>query len=66
MKLEDDSPMPFGKYKGQPMQNVPASYLHWLWHDANKKHEVGTDPVADYIKDSLSALKEEAPDLIWS
>lgn len=30
-KLTDTDPMPFGKYKGTPMQDVPASYLHWLW-----------------------------------
>lgn len=30
--LTDTDPMPFGKFAGQPMQDVPASYLHWLWH----------------------------------
>src|SRR6266576_2292436 len=29
--LEDDDRMPFGKYHGTPMKNVPASYLYWLW-----------------------------------
>ncbi len=33
--LTDDSPMPFGKHKGVPMKDVPASYLLWLDDNAN-------------------------------
>lgn len=65
MVLDDTSPMPFGKYRGQPMQDVPASYLHWLWTQG-KSHEVKTDPVAEYINRNLSALKQEYPDGIWT
>lgn len=28
--LEDDDEMPFGKYKGEPMREVPEDYLLWL------------------------------------
>lgn len=56
--------MPYGKYKGQLMQDVPASYLHWLWGDG-KKNDI-QDPVADYIRRNLSALKQEHPDGLWS
>ena len=28
--LSDQDSMPFGKYKGKPMEDVPASYLDWL------------------------------------
>lgn len=28
--LDDDSIMPFGKFKGSRMEDVPASYLHWF------------------------------------
>jgi hypothetical protein len=31
IQLQDTDKMPWGKYKGTPMQDVPASYLHWLW-----------------------------------
>ena len=31
--LSDTDLMPFGKYKGEPLQDVPASYLAWLWRD---------------------------------
>ena len=36
--LEDTDPMPFGKHKGEMMQDVPASYLHWLWIDNIEKN----------------------------
>lgn len=61
--LEDLSPMPFGKYKGTPMQDVPADYLHWLWTNGKDKDKIC--PVADYIRRSLSALKVENKNLIW-
>lgn len=64
-KLTDTCKMPFGKYKGQLMQDVPVSYLHWLWQEG-KKYQVGQDSVADYIKENLNALKMENKDLIWS
>ncbi|HAH35135.1 MAG TPA: hypothetical protein DCY95_01685 [Algoriphagus sp.] len=31
MRLRDTDPMPFGKYQGTPMANVPDSYLLWLY-----------------------------------
>jgi len=63
--IEDTSKMPFGKYKGTIMQDIPASYFHWLWHNGMKE-KTKIDPVAAYIEDSLSALKEENKDLIWT
>lgn len=63
MELKDTDPMPFGKYKGQKMQDVPASYLHWLWCEG-KKHEK-LCPVADYIRRNKSALEQEYNDGIW-
>lgn len=30
--LTDTDRMPFGKYKGEPLSDVPASYLSWLWN----------------------------------
>jgi uncharacterized protein (DUF3820 family) len=62
--LTDTCAMPFGKYKGVPMQDIPASYLHYLWTKGMKK-EVGKNSVADYINKSLNSLKLEDKDLIW-
>lgn len=62
--LTDLSPMPFGKHRNTPMQDVPASYLHWLYteggHGNNKQSKVG-----DYIRRNIEALKKEYPNGIW-
>lgn len=63
--LEDSSPMPWGKYKGKLMQDVPASYLFYLWTEQNLENEVSSNPVASYINDNLSALKQEYTDGEW-
>lgn len=61
--LNDSSIMPFGKFKGKPMSDVPVSYLHWLWN--NGKKEDKQCAVADYIRRNLNALQIENRDLIW-
>jgi len=58
--------MPFGKHKGQPMQDAPASYLHWLWTKPGGLKDDKRDPVADYIRRNLTALKKDHPDGLWS
>lgn len=52
--LTDDSPMPFGKFKGKRMEEVPAAYLIWL-HENNKC----SGNVKAYIEDNLDALRLE-------
>lgn len=54
-ELNDKSPMPFGKYVGKAMANVPAKYLLWLF-DQGCSH----DGVRRYILDNLEGLKKEA------
>lgn len=63
-ELQDTDKMPFGKFRDQLMQDVPASYLHWLWQEGKKNDKLC--PVADYIRRNLSALKQEHPDGLWS
>lgn len=67
MKLSDTDPMPFGAHAGKPMQDVPASYLHWLWTNGLKDDPRGEDrvAVADYIRRNLNALKMEHRDGVW-
>lgn len=55
--MNDKSLMPFGKYKGQPMIKVPASYLLWLYDQ--KYNSVTAREVNDYIKENMDALKLE-------
>ena len=63
--LEDTDPMPFGQHKGVPLQDVPASYLHFLWQNG-LKNELRTSAVAHYIHRNIEALKKEYPDGIWT
>lgn len=64
VELQDTDPMPWGKYKGTPMQDVPADYLHWLYTNFGMKFKSG--PVGDYILRNKAALKQEHPDGIWN
>lgn len=52
--LTDESLMPWGKYQGDKMINVPASYLIWLY-DNNKC----SGDVKAYIEDNYDVLNEE-------
>jgi len=52
--MDDNSKMPFGKYQGTKMANVPASYLLWIFEN-NKC----TAEVALYINRNLDVLQEE-------
>lgn len=54
LELTDDSPMPFGKYKGKAMIDVPASYLIYLY-----EQDFCYGAVKDYIKENMNALKLE-------
>ncbi len=47
--------MPFGKYMGKAMINIPAKYLIWLF-DNNCSHA----GVKRYITNNLEILKKEA------
>jgi uncharacterized protein (DUF3820 family) len=50
----DSTPIPFGKYKGKAMINVPAQYLLWLYNKGCY-HE----GVKKYIQDNLDSLNKE-------
>ena len=53
-QFDDNSIMPFGKYKGEKMANIPAEYLLWLYENGNVYGNV-----KQYIKDSLETIKAE-------
>jgi len=52
--MDDNSIMPFGKYKGQKMANVPPEYLLWCYHE-----DWCYGDVKKYIKDNLDVIKSE-------
>lgn len=52
--MTDESMMPFGKYKGEKMANIPPDYLIWLYDNGKCYGEV-----RKYIADNLDVLKSE-------
>lgn len=46
--------MPWGKFKGEKMENVPANYLVWLYEEAKCDGDVKA-----YIEDNMDVLKLE-------
>lgn len=57
--MEDQDLMPFGKYKGTPMADVPASYFIWLHNESSTNVRNAFPRVYEYIVDCMDALKEE-------
>lgn len=51
--MTDKSIMPWGKYQGQALANIPDSYFLWLY-EANKAH----GQLRVYIEDNLAAIKK--------
>lgn len=62
MELTDISLMPFGKYKGKKMQDVPASYLYWLEKQWNGVLHSKQQAVQDYINENRDVLEKELND----
>jgi uncharacterized protein (DUF3820 family) len=58
-RYDDTTPMPFGKYRGEPLSMVPASYLLWWWDETG--YSQTTDPLHDYVKLALNDLCAEFP-----
>lgn len=58
----DTDLMNFGKYKNEMLQDVPASYFHWLWSQGRPMRD---GKLENYIRENLEALKQEYPDGIW-
>lgn len=54
--VDDETEMPFGKHKGTPIGEVPASYLLW-WFNENPQHNAA---LFAYIEKNLKTLEAEA------
>ena len=52
--MTDESIMPFGKYNGEKMANVPPDYLLFIYDNGRL-----FGGVAEYIKENLDVLKAE-------
>lgn len=51
--LTDNDLMPFGKYKGEKMVNVPATYLLFM------KDKIKNKKILEYIEDNIDVLDFE-------
>jgi uncharacterized protein (DUF3820 family) len=52
--MTDESIMPFGKYKGEKLANVPDEYLLWLYENGKCFGELKL-----YIKENLDVISVE-------
>jgi len=52
--FDDKTLMPFGKYKGTALANVPADYLIYAFENMNL-----SDPLRAYIRKNMEVLKAE-------
>jgi uncharacterized protein (DUF3820 family) len=52
--LTDEDLMPWGKYEGVPMEDVPAQYLLWCYHN-----DKISDEVKEYVEENMDALEKE-------
>lgn len=55
----DNTQMPYGKYKGKTLSNVPADYLIWLYDTSEQGNRMYDRKLAKYIQDNLQGLKLE-------
>ena len=50
--MNDQSKMPYGKYQGEQMEDVPAEYLLWLYENDKCSGEVKA-----YVRDNIDIIK---------
>jgi hypothetical protein len=50
--------MPFGKYRGLEVSELPESYLRWLWDTIELR-----EPLYSAVRDALDLEEEEAKTL---
>ena len=62
--FDDTAVMPWGKHQGEYLQDVPASYLAWLWHNGMKElkgqhYDSVKVKLCHYIWNSRHAINSE-------
>lgn len=60
--MDDNSIMPFGKYKGKKVIEVPDNYLIWFWGENKQVYKkekfalmLGACELMEYIEDCFEA-----------
>jgi uncharacterized protein (DUF3820 family) len=61
-KYTDETPMPWGKYKGHALANIPASYFAWWFNTVLKqKPTMGYDlSLYNYILDCKEVIERDS------
>lgn len=57
--MEKNFKMPFGIHKGKDLENVPASYLKFLYDNQTETKPLFGN-LKTYIEDNLDAIEKEA------
>lgn len=66
-EYNEDNIMHFGKYRGQRLGDIPASYLIWWWNETGRKRtKLRTEDgfLSRWIKKQLRDLELEEPNKI--
>lgn len=58
IEFDDDTPMPFGKFQGIELADVPDDYLLWLYNRGLSHRQL-----RQYIELNLDAIKANVSDL---
>lgn len=61
LKFTDQTPMPFGKHKGQKLEDVPASYLLWCSENVEPTDDVRR-ALLTYIAENMAVIESELED----
>lgn len=65
-KVNDDSPMPFGKFEGTRMDKVSPKYLLWMNDNLVEREQSGQKlrddekAVMNYVQERIEAIELEA------
>ena len=53
-EMDDNSTMPFGKYRNEKLANVPPEYLIWIY-----ENDKSYGALRKYIEDNMITLRAE-------
>lgn len=55
--MNDESIMQFGKHKGERLEDIPDSYLLWLYDTHSESLEQRHPKLFEYLQSNLDAIK---------